>query len=259
MIIDYGRFGERLTAPWPRRGQLVEELQREFGYDGTVAPERAVAAVAGVPQALAGWLASPTNSYLAERGLYETFLQWPPEPAGGHRVFMTEYEGCCVWGYRSADAQLPDPAVWIGFPDEPDEPWDRLSRSVTEWLVQMTVVRVLPEYAFRGGVRTFGTDEEVQGRAVRAALPELGLLPWPETGNTFHFFGARDAIVVWTSEHDVWECADLEIYGRTEAAVREAAARLGVTLDHDEVGAPRRGTLGRGAPGRAPERGAGRG
>lgn len=107
----------------------------------------------------------------------------------------------------------------------------------------MTALRLVPEYAFNGGVGKFGTDEEVQGRAVRAALPELGLSPWPEVGNTFHFFGARDAIVVWMSGHDSWECGDLEIYGRTQDAVREAADRLEVTLDHDEIRAPRRGAL----------------
>ncbi|MEU9114032.1 hypothetical protein AB0D04_20165 [Streptomyces sp. NPDC048483] len=257
MTIDYGRFAERLTAPWPQRRQLVEEVQREFGYEAVVGTEKkadVLLEVSDVPEALAAWTASPVNSFFAHRGLYETSLQWPPEQAGEHSVFMTEYEGCCFWGYRTADAPLPDPAVWIGYPDDEDGPWEPLSRSVTEWLVQMAVVRVLPEYAFNGGVRTFGTDEDVQGRAVRAALPELGLLPWPETGNTFHFFGARDAIVVWMSEHDAWECGDLEIYGRTEDAVREAAGLLGVALDRDEVREPRRGTLTSRVP-RAPHLG----
>ncbi|WP_169314289.1 hypothetical protein [Streptomyces piniterrae] len=45
------------------------------------------------------------------------------------------------------------------------------------------------------------------------------------------------------SEHDSWECGDLEIYGRTENAVREAADRLETTLDHGEIRAPRRGAL----------------
>ncbi|WP_406290382.1 hypothetical protein [Embleya sp. NBC_00896] len=241
MTIDYERFAERLTAPWPQCRTLVPDLLREFGHVEALAdrwqPEPPISD--SVPDALAEWLGSARNSYLLDRGLYETFLDWPTRPLQEHTVFMTEYEGCCAWGYRDADAHLPDPPVWVG-PGEEWEgaEWAMSSRSVTEWLVQMAVVRVLPQYAFTGDVRAFGTTEE-QGRQVRAALPALGPLPWDEVGNTFHFFGARDAIVVWLSEHDSWECPDLAILGRTEEAVHEAAARLDVELDHG-VTAPAR-------------------
>ncbi|MFJ8741616.1 hypothetical protein ACIRL2_19765 [Embleya sp. NPDC127516] len=256
-MIDYEGFAERLSAPWPRRRTLVSDLLREFGHVEALTdpwqPEPPISD--DVPEALAEWLGSVRNSYLLDRGLYETYLDWPTRRLGEHSIFMTEYEGCCAWAFRAADAHLPDPPVWVGPGEEWEEweeseeqgeereeseeqghEWAMSSRSMTEWLVQMALVRVLPRYAFTGDVAAYGTTED-RGRHIRATLPALGPLPWDEVGNTFHFFGARDAVVVWLSRHDSWECADLSILGRTEESVHETAARLSLELDNG-VAAP---------------------
>ncbi|MFI1384221.1 hypothetical protein [Embleya sp. NPDC020886] len=249
-VVDYRGFAARLARACETaegRDTLLADFHREWGFAGTVAEPADPTALGELgrtvlgfapPAALIAWLAHPHNSFLAEPGLYETYLTWLPddedEPfvaaaATGHRgmyVFMAENQYCCEWAFSldDIDRGLADPPVYVGTSEDADS-WEVQSRSFTEWVIQVAIIRVLIDTAERW---TWPDDVPAHPRppALGTVLPEIGLLPWKELGNEVHFFGGEDTIVLHLPHSEGGELYDIEVFGRTEEAMLHTARLL---------------------------------
>ncbi|MCM1975645.1 MULTISPECIES: hypothetical protein [Streptomyces] len=212
-----------------------------------------------VPLALREWWTWPENTFMANARWYWTHPEMPPTlrpdpggwgvagavpdgspllPPGGDRrvcVFMAEYQYCNEWGYAAAEAGQDDPRVLVSVGD--DEGWAVQDRSVSEYFLHLALIR-LPfrlGWTLRVSQEQLDRDPAALGR-LTAAYPDMGLLPWRELGSDIVLRGGPDLIV----RHDRADPEDvLLLAGRTEAAVREAAALLGAPCKGSDPEPPR--------------------
>ncbi|MEU3792457.1 hypothetical protein AB0F07_22075 [Streptomyces fructofermentans] len=272
-VVDYGRFAERLATP-QGRWDLLGEVQREWGFepeewepddwdielwevDYWNEEEPGIDRGLPVPVALREWWTWPENTFNANARWYWTHPASPPtqRPApsgyhdgregipsgspllsqGGDRrvcVFMSEYQYCNEWGYAAAEAGQDDPRVLVS---EEDEGWRVQSRSISEYFLQLALVRLPGRLGWTLSVKPddLKADLAALDRLI-TACPDMGLLPWRECAGDVLLRGGPDLIV----RHDRNPSADevLHIAGRTEAAVRHAAGILGpVCLGRDPM------------------------
>ncbi|MFC6019846.1 hypothetical protein ACFP2T_27035 [Plantactinospora solaniradicis] len=213
-----------------------------------------------VPAALDEWWQLPFNSFVHRPRLYFTNPVWPPtvrpDPSGYGPsdglpeenpfvgpgadlrvcVFKTEYQVCNEWGYLAAEATRRDPRVLVSTEDG----WQLQSRSISEFFLQLAVERLPGHYGWT--VRLYqddlDKDPEIIAR-LRAAYPEMGLLPWRELGIDGLAYGGPDAII----DHSQSGEADfpLVIRARTHAAAVRVATTLGVNLRESMIESPRGG------------------
>ncbi|WP_119727671.1 hypothetical protein [Thermomonospora amylolytica] len=275
--IDYGRFAERMRRAAaqgrPAFWTLLRDFQREWGYEepgGEPARPRAreeqdvdedrVDPALPIPAALREWWDLPFNSFTHSPKLYYTHPEWPPtirpDPSGhgvgdglpadnpfvgpgqDRRVcvFMAEYQYRDEWGYPAAEAAQPDPRVLVGTEDG----WKLQARSISEFFLQLAVQRISHSHGWR--LLLWPADVvEHPGllERLRAAYPEMGLLPWRELGGDSIAYGAPDAIVhharAGSPDHPVVVCA------RSRAALLRVARTLRIDVAPYMIEAPRYG------------------
>ncbi|MET9378801.1 hypothetical protein ABZX98_32475 [Streptomyces sp. NPDC002992] len=258
MIVDYRSFAERLSDPGRTRWSLLGEFQREWGLSEVrgAQPGGGVREVGGpVPAALLEWLASSCNAVVRAPELFD--VQWllPPEEqvprlpvhAGGVaadallHAFLAEGQGCNRWAYPASPACQSDPVVLVD--DDPDGSgpgWFQQSRSLSEFALQLSVVRLPRSLGWVAGKPAVGAD--VLARAA-ATFPEMGFFPWREMAQHTTLYGARDAIVYADSscrpdrEFD-WDFPQLVIAARTYEALLDAGRAVGLEWHDDEIGPP---------------------
>ncbi|MEV0402965.1 hypothetical protein [Actinoallomurus sp. NPDC050550] len=249
-IIDYGRFAERL-APQRTRWELLDEVQREWGYEDPggeplvtregEAPGYELDESDPVPAALVEWWDSPVNSFAFRPRLYWTHSQWPPSgpdsvenpPDDEIRVIMAEYQYVDQWGYLASEAHLPDPQVMVNTHDG----WVVQSRSISEFFLQLAMERLPAHFGWSLRVRrTVVDDDPAIVERLKASYRDLGLLPWQEMGTDALTYGAPDALI----RHGRGPGADyaIVIQGRTREAVVQVAETLGLTWTDEEIKAP---------------------
>ncbi|MGW7082396.1 WD40 repeat domain-containing protein [Streptomyces sp. NPDC054871] len=264
-IIDYGRFADRLERQQERpRWSLLEEVQREWGYEdpggepghsrwGGENKRHGIDWALPIPQALNEWWDSPLNSFAFNPRLYWVHTQWPPKiseldadthvadthvadthPADTRVcVFMSEYHYAHEWGYLAAEAELPDPRVFVSIGGE----WVEQSRSLSEFLMQLAFERMPAHYGWtlRFGRDTVDADPEVV-RRLEDSYRELGLLPWQEMGTDALSYGAPDAVI----RHGRGPGADFKIVinARTREALLDVARTLGLEWTDKDIRPP---------------------
>lgn len=207
------------------------------------------------------WLTARTAAALRKRGLEAEAL--PPF----YGEFVGEYEGCFSWAYRESEAAADDdPPVYIlnssrpigelaeDFADGGDDPENQrlVARSVTEWALAFVLTRVPFESRYRleslaenpeavdpalfdraaveqHRVRGFGELTGQQRERLDASYPELGLLPWQDSGGG-HLRGGPDVILRQWKEGDFMDSNyELCIAARTPEAMAAALGVLGLT------------------------------
>ncbi|MWA14662.1 WD40 repeat domain-containing protein [Streptomyces sp. BA2] len=259
-IIDYGQFAERLERQQKcSRWSLLEEVQREWGYEdpggepghsrwGGENKRHGIDWALPIPQALNEWWDSPLNSFAFNPRLYWVHTQWPPKiseldadthVAATHPadtrvcVFMSEYHYAHEWGYLAAEAELPDPRVFVSIGGE----WVEQSRSLSEFLMQLAFERMPAHYGWtlRFGRDTVDADPEVV-RRLESSYRELGLLPWQGMGTDALSYGAPDAVI----RHGRGPGADFKIVinARTREALLDVARTLGLEWTDKDIRPP---------------------
>ncbi|GAA3782351.1 hypothetical protein GCM10022225_83380 [Plantactinospora mayteni] len=248
---------------WPREQQDEHRAAFTAERRGEADPEGPLTGVdesLPVPAALDEWWQLSFNSFVYRPRLYFTNPVWPPtvrpDPSGYGPsdglpednpflgpgddlrvcVFKTEYQVCNEWGYLAAEATRPDPRVLVSTEDG----WQLQSRSISEFFLQLAVERLPGHYGWT--VRLHQDDLEEDPEIIprlRAAYPEMGLLPWRELRMDGLAYGAPDAIVDYSQSGE----ADfpLVIQARTYAAAVRVATTLGVNLREGMIESPRGG------------------
>jgi hypothetical protein len=197
-----------------------------------------------IPAAVDEWWDLDFNSFVVQPRLYWTHPAYPPmvrpDPSGfsgvgglqadhpvlgGQRdtrvcVFMYEYQECNSWGYLAAHADQPDPAAFVAVARDR---WEVQSRSVSEFFLQLAVIRIPRATGWTTSATLSGGDVPAVLRA--AGYEPLGFLPWLELAAHTTAYGAPDTIVFHNAgnEPELYACA------RSRGALDRLPTATGIT------------------------------
>ena len=247
--VDYASFAERLAAREDRWG-LMTEFQKTWKIPRTGAEIVSTATLDraekrlgfAIPLALREWYQLPGNPYRLKPRIFWSHMVWPKElavwPARASKkgliVFKTEYQNCCEWAFRVADAHLDDPPVYYGSTDsevgqKPDD-WQLQADTISGFFLQLLMVRSVDFACTYHACKTKvpATDWKRLGKH----FADVGFPPWLEYGEKCRLFGGTDCLLL-TRTNPPWGSAkDLVLNAHSAEARQNATDATGLKWDH---------------------------